>query len=334
VTVGGTLWEAGGGSYMNSGPASEIKADMHLAGSWNGQKFTVDGNAYVTGMLSGVTVKGMTSKVASVPLACDCTQSNLVPVVDIVAAHRSPNNDDAAINLMANVFESPAAPVRLDLPCGNYYLTKIATAMPLTIAAHGHTALYIDGDVIPSAPIAFVVDATGELDIFIAGTIMSSQTIVIGSPNYPALTRTYVGGTGKLSFSQNVQIGGEFYAANSQLVDWSAKNDIYGSVFAGNFKASQTTNIHYDRGVLVAGRSCPPPSGQPGPDGGSAGGPDGGGGGGPDGGSGGPPMCGSCEDCGNQACVNGACGACRTSDDCCAPLICNPAGKCVPYVIP
>jgi hypothetical protein len=199
--------------------------------------------------------------------------------------------------------------LRLDLPCGNYYLTNIATAMPLTIAAHGRTALYIDGSVIPSAPISFVLDATAELDIFIAGTIRSSQTIVIGSPNYPALSRTYVGGTDKLSFSQDVRIGGEFYAANSQLVDWSANSEIYGSVFAGNFKASQRTTIHYDRGVLNAGRSCPPPK--------------------PDGGV---PTCGSCEDCGNQACINGMCGACGSSADCCSPLECIN-GTCAPVII-
>lgn len=37
-----------------------------------------------------------------------------------------------------------------------------------------------------------------------------------------------------------------------------------------------------------------------------------------------PPAasCDSCEDCGNQACVDGACGACTTSLDRGAPLVC------------
>jgi len=94
-------------------------------------------------------------------------------------------------------------------------LTQILTSTPLTIAAHGRVALYIDGIVNPSAPLAFVLDPMAEFDIFIADTIKSSQTLVIGSPNYPALSRTYVGGTAKLSFSQDVRIGGQFYAANS-----------------------------------------------------------------------------------------------------------------------
>ncbi len=341
VSIGGTLWVAGTGNYQSSGPASEVKIDMHLGGSWSASSpFTVDGNAYPLGTLKGLTVKGMTSTPAKVDPPCDCAPAHIVPVANIVADHRSPNNDNAAIGLDAAVFASPAAPLRLDLPCGNYYLTQIATSKAVTIAAHGHTALYIDGDVVPSAPLALILDSTAELDIFIAGTIKSSQTIVIGSPNYPALSRTYVGGTDKLSFSQDARIGGEFYAANSALVDWSAREAICGSVFAGNFKSSQETIIHYDRGVLNAGKTCTPPTGAT-PDGGSgtgsgsgsagAGGAAGASGAAGAGGSGGSG-CQTCNDCGNQACINGACGACRDDGDCCSPLACF-SGVCAPIIV-
>jgi hypothetical protein len=318
VSVGGVLWVSGMGAYQSSGPASEIKVDLHLAGSWKASSpFTVDKNAYLVGTLQGVTVNGTSTQVPSVTFPCDCTPSGLVPVAEIVAAHRSPNNDNALIGLNAATFSKPGSPLRLDLPCGNYYLTEILTSQALTIAAHGRTALYIDGDVVPSAPLALVLDPTAELDIFIAGTIKSSQTLVIGSPNYPALSRTYVGGTAKLAFSQDVRIAGEFYAANSALVDWSAHNDIYGAVFAGNFKSSQVTTIHYDRGVLQAGSECPGPGSVP--DGGT---------GAPDGSStkdsgAGGGGCKTCDDCGNQACINGACGACTTDADCCSPLQCT-----------
>jgi hypothetical protein len=337
VSIGGDLWVAGTDSYQSSGPASEVKVDMELGGSWKASSpFTVDRNAFVTGTLMGVTVKGKTTPTPMVPPPCDCAPQDIIPVAAIVAAHKSPNNDDASIGLMPTVFESPAAPLRLDLPCGNYYFTSIATSQALTIAAHGHTAIYIDGDVVPSAPLALILDPTATLDIFISGTIKASQTIVIGSPNYPALSRTYVGGTAKLSFSQDVRIGGEFYAANSALVDWSAHEDIYGAVFAGNFKSSQVTNIHYDRGVLEAGKECPPPSGSQPDAGGGAGGSNGAGGGegagGAGGAGGGSTGCMSCNDCGNQACINGACGACRNDGDCCSPLECR-GGMCLPTQI-
>lgn len=326
VTVGGTLWVAGGGAYKSSGPASTIRGDMHLKGSWNASSpFTVEKDAFATGALTGVKVNGATKTIPDLPAACDCRPESLVPVAEIVAAHRPPNNDNAAIGLNADVFENPGGPLRLDLPCGNYYLTHINTATPLTIAAHGRTALYIDGNVNPTAPIAFVLEPDAELDILIAGTIISSQTVVIGSPNYPALSRTYVGGTESLKFSQDVRIAGQVYAAKSSLVDWSAHNEIYGAVFAGNFKSSQVTKIHYDRGVLVAGHACPPPHGGGSPA--TTTGTGTGTGGGP------TDECGSCKDCGNQACIQGECGACTDSSQCCAPLKCVN-GSCEADYIP
>jgi hypothetical protein len=46
-----------------------------------------------------------------------------------------------------------------------------------------------------------------------------------------------------------------------------------------------------------------------------------------------PPPCNTCLDCGGQAC-NGAagCGGCKSSADCCAPLVCNSNGECVDSV--
>ena len=306
VTVGGTLWVAGSGDYSSSGPASEVKSDMHLAGSWKASTpFTVGGPAYVVGTLSGVTVKGKTEPVTAVAPACDCSADQLVPVAAIVQAHRSPNNDDALIGLDEKVFENPGAPLRLDLPCGNFYFTSIQPSLALTIQVHGRTAIYVEGDVAASSPLAFTLEPDAELDLFIGGTLQASDTLVFGSPNYPALSRAYVGGTAKIALSADVRLAGELYAANSEQLVWSAKNAIYGSIFAGSFRASDVTDIHYDRGVLRAGDGC--------------------------GGGGGTP-CGSCEDCHNQACKDGVCGQCTSDADCCSPLICSD-GSCVAEVV-
>src|SRR5262249_42760808 len=131
----------------------------------------------------------------------------------------------------------------------------------ITIWAHGQTALYIAGDVHPSDNITFGVDPTGAFDVFIAGKLDTSAKVTIGSPNYPALTRTYVGSSAGVRFSSQAYIAGNIYAAYG-LVTWSASTDAYGSVFAGDFSASAATRIHYDRAVLGAGDTCPtPPSG-------------------------------------------------------------------------
>jgi hypothetical protein len=315
---------------MPSGPGSEIRQNLELGGTLKASSpFTVDDNAYVVGSVSGATVKGTTTHPTSIAAPCDCTPSQRVPVSAIVAAHRPPNNDDSTLGLDPNIIgaDAGAGSLRIDLPCGNYYFSNVVTGNPTTIYAHGHVGLYIDGDVTGSSPLAFALDATATLDIFVSGTINTSQLLTIGSPNYPALCRLYVGGTAKLAFSQNVNIGCNVYAADSQLVDWSATSAIYGSVFAGDFKASHNTFIHYDEAVLNAGGECPP--GSSGGGGGGGSGTDGGGGPGSE--AGGGSQCSSCRDCGNQACVGGTCGACTTSSDCCAPLECLN-GRCIAAV--
>jgi hypothetical protein len=329
------LWAADAGTFKPSGPGSEVRQALHLGGNIQASSpFSVDEGAYVTGTVSGVTIDGGLAHPASIPPPCDCSPSQLVPVAAIVAAHAPPNNDDALIGIDPGVVASGGGPLRIDLPCGNYYLSGIKTSNPLTIFAHGHTAIYIAGDVVAGSPLAFQLDPTATLDIFVSGTITTSQLLTIGSPNYPALCRLYVGGTAKLSFSQNANIGCNIYAADSALVDWSATSAIYGSIFAGSFKASHDTVIHFDLGVLSAGSECPPPNGGV-PRGGDAGGGSGGGGDsgapGNDGGIGGPPVCSSCRDCANQACIQGACGSCVQNSDCCAPLHCQ-AGTCIPYI--
>jgi hypothetical protein len=311
VTVGGTLWVAGVDEYASSGPPSHVKSDLHLGGSWKAStEFTVDGPAFVVGKLSGVKVAGATTSVASVPPACDCAEQKLVPIAAIVAAHSGTNNDNAAINLDETALADPGSALRLDLPCGNYYFSAISSSLALTVHVHGRTAIYVAGDVEASSALAFVLDPNAELDLFVAGTLHVSDTFVFGSPNYPALSRAYIAGTAKLALSSDVRLAGQLYAPHSEEVVWSAKNAIYGSVFAGNFRSSDVTDIHYDRGVLRAGDDCPP---------GGAGGAGG-------------NECGSCEDCHNQACIHGQCADCGSDDDCCSPLICID-GSCVPRVV-
>jgi hypothetical protein len=58
-----------------------------------------------------------------------------------------------------------------------------------------------------------VLDPTAQFDLVIGGTLMPSSGLVIGSPNYPALLRTYIGGTATLDLSAAGTIAGNLYAA-------------------------------------------------------------------------------------------------------------------------
>jgi hypothetical protein len=322
--------EVRSGGPLTSMGSMNIGADAYAEGAVNGS-ITIGGKLYVpTGTNVGVMpAGGIVYGPVSFPPPCDCPpQHQLIPITAMVQAHVSPNNDNAAIGLGVDVLASPGAPSRLDLPCGSYYLSSIHPGVPVTIWAHGQTALYIGADVSSADDIAFGVDPTGAFDVFIAGTLSTQSKLIIGSPNYPALTRTYIGSTAGVSFSSEAYVAGNIYAAYGP-VDWAAGTDAYGSVFAGDFTGSAAVNIHYDTAVLQSGNGCPPP---PGSSGGSSGGGSGGSSGSGSGSSsGGGTGCGSCRDCLNQACINSQCTSCRTSADCCSPLICT-AGTCVPVL--
>jgi hypothetical protein len=251
-----------------------------------------------------VTYGALVNQPVTVPQPC-CGPSDQVPVGAIVAGAAG-KNDDATAGFADTVLAKGSTVQRLDLPCGNYYFTEISPQDNLTIVAHGHTAIYVQGDVTSSNPIEITLDPGMTLDVFIAGTIDASQVVTLGNPNYPALMRVYVGTTGELAFSQVANIASDFYAMYAHPVSWSQAATVYGSVYVGDFIASQVAAIHYDRAALTTGQECPPP---PGAD------------------AGGPP-CQSCSDCGNQACVNGACGSCTSDAQCCAPLQCQN-GVCV-----
>ncbi|HEX4406521.1 MAG TPA: hypothetical protein VH560_16900, partial [Polyangia bacterium] len=220
--IWGTLWCAADTGVDTKAP-NTIKQELRVGGPFHtSDTFAVGDDAYVAGDVStsssiqiggalhlpatsmlgaNVTYGTLAREPVTVAPPCDCQPQQLIPIAAIVAAHRAPNNDDALINLDPAIFATRGSPRRLDLPCGNYYLTSISQSDPLTVVAHGRTALYIDGDVSGSDALTFALDPDAELDIFIAGTIDASAGLTIGSPNYPALSRTYVGSTNGLRLS-------------------------------------------------------------------------------------------------------------------------------------
>jgi hypothetical protein len=345
VDIGGALWSSGPTGLASRGPTT-IRQEGHVQGPMTaatdplkvlddayvgGNMSTTSGGTITIGTMASpktlrhagtydaatVTVPGGTilSTAVTVDQPCECSPSQKIPIAAIVDA-AALSNDNALIGLDKDLLATPnpaGGSVRLDLPCGRYYLSKIdKPGSSVTVFAHGRTALFIDGDAIGQV-VSFVLDPTGELDVFIKGTVTTGGELIIGSPNWPALSRTYVAGSATLFLSGEAgRLGGNLYAANA-LVSVTSHLGMYGSLYAGDFKNEETADIHYDRNVLSAGAICPPPPGSGKPDAGadaSA----------PDASSG--TSCGTCKDCGNQACIAGKCGACTNSGQCCAPLVC------------
>jgi len=140
-------------------------------------------------------------------------------------------------------------PDRLDLPCGHYYLQGFKLAGATAIVVHGRTAIYIDGDIDASAFLGITLDVKSELDLFVSGTIKASSTIKIGSANYPALSRTYVAEAAP-SCSRRGRSSHRTSTTRTRRSSSPATTDMFGSVFAGDFEATATTSIHYDRQVV------------------------------------------------------------------------------------
>jgi hypothetical protein len=317
--VGGALWASSTAGLTTSGDVdvglelhvggpltpgeTHVAADAYVDGDIRGtEPVTIDGALHIqTGATihAGVTSMSRIDEEVVVPAACDCEPGDLLPVVEIVAA-RETANDNATIGLDAGALDVPTAPVRLDLPCGHFYLDAIRGSQPVTIVAHGHVALYVGGDVQVAGALRFAVEPTGSLDVFIGGTFGGSAALAVGSPAYPALSRFYIGSESGFAISSGSLLGAFFYAPFGPVTT-SGDVEVFGGVFAGDFRSAGETRIHYDRAILRAGEDCELPP---------------------------PPGCGSCLDCGYEACIDGACAPCTDSSQCCAPLVCFE-GACI-----
>jgi len=248
--IGGTLWTPG--NVTSSNP-SVVRGNLRLGNTLSGSGlFTVNGNAFTVKTLPGnARVLGTTTKVTSVATPCDC--SNKVPVASIVVAHRAPANDNSALNLSPTVLVGNN-PAKLDLPCGNYYLSQVNAAQPLTIAVHGHTALYVDGNLQASQTLTFQIDPGATLDTFVSGNFSATQTLNLGSLSRPGSCRLFVAGTSFVA-SGAVAYGCNVYAPNA-LITLANNSVVSGSIFGANVQSSGNATVHYDKSILGAGSEC------------------------------------------------------------------------------
>ncbi|MFB6374570.1 MAG: hypothetical protein ABEN55_15940, partial [Bradymonadaceae bacterium] len=189
--------------------------------------------------------------------ACDrCEPGDRIPVGNIVSSH-SGSNDNAAIGLEKNAFENRSDETVLRLPCGEYYLSEITSDERVTIVADGRTALYVDGDVTVGNNLTIKPTPTGELDIFVSGEVYLDNMSEIGDPAYPASTRLYIGGQQGFQLQDNARLGAYVYAVPGGVTADDSLS-VYGGVYAQFVKAGNDLRVHYDRGVLKAGKNCTP----------------------------------------------------------------------------
>ncbi len=322
LTLGGALWA--GGSGLQAGTGGEIRAasDLRVRGPIESDARLESGrDAYfgdrararelvVTGTLTqapgaGLDVSGTRSightvaAPVSVPPPCGCGVDDILDIPALVRAHRD-DHEGEALGLAPSALANRSGDRTVELGCGRYYLTAIGGTGALTVRVAARAALFVDGDVSLDAPLVVELADGADLDLFVAGNLVSSSVIRFGDAARPARARLYVGGRGTLQLDGDALFGGNLYAPRAEL-NTSGRVEVFGSLFVRRLAASGPLLVHYDTAVLKAGEGCDAPVG---------------------------PSCASSCECAGGACNGGVCGACATSADCCAPLFCL-SGQCV-----
>jgi hypothetical protein len=257
LSVGGGLH--GGGPLTGSTASASVAGDAFVRGDVALASLTVGGRLtvppeYSLGPVQAVEV--LREPVAPVtPCACDATTQ-----VDIAAliAHHSVDNDNAAIGLDAAALEAISGERTLELPCGRFFLTRIAGTGRATLNVRARTALFLQGGVDLGEGLTVDVQPPGELDLFIGGDVTVAGPFVLGSTAMPSRVRVYVTRSSVLALSAGSTLAGNLYAPGAWL-SMSGDADVFGSVFVRHLEASGPLRLHYDADVLEAGAGCPPP---------------------------------------------------------------------------
>lgn len=327
TSIGGSMWVGGASGLTANSSAGDLlvatdlrvdgpvgsNADVsvlrnaEVAGNLSAANLSVTGSltqpAGATRTVAGTSTVGSTvTAPVAIPDPCACGASEKIDVAGFVTTYASANDNAAAGFDPAALFGFSGG-ATVDLPCGRLYAPAIQGTGKLTLRVNGRTALFVSGNLALNADFEVQVTGSGELDLFVAGNVSTSARIDLGNVSTPSRVRLYVGGSQSIALSGGAAFAGNVYAPNA-TVFLSTATEIYGSIFAQSIAASDTLTVHYDSAILEAGDECDPD----------------------------PNGCDSCLDCNNQACVNGACGACTTDADCCSPLLCI-SGMCVPAVL-
>lgn len=317
VDVGGTLANSPGGSQIGfAGPNNQVRGDLSIMPSLEvAGALDIERDLYAAGainvrgdlaiqrdlvlppgssMSGNITVARETRREAvTVPTACDCTAP--LDIAAIVASGVSSSDDGFDRDALASIVGPNH---EIEIPCGRFDVSSIGVNGSLTLRVPGRTALFIEGSLTVAGSLAVDLGDTGEIDIFVGGSLTVMGSASFGSPSRPAAVRIYVAQDVQLAGGS--QLAGNLYAPNARVAP-QGTYEIHGSLFVGTLAAAGDLTVHYDRAILRADEDCdiPPPTG-----------------------------CTECDECGRNACVDGACGACRTDADCCPPLVCYPDGTC------
>jgi hypothetical protein len=261
--------DAAGANGVQLGGAATVLGDLHSGGPvGTTQLLTVGGDLFARGNLDGrIDVNGDIHVVPSAVVGPSVAGRMIVrepvvvlpqcgcgggPALDVAAlAHaRADANDNAAIGLAATAFARSGAATALDLPCGAYYLSALASNAALTLRVHGRAVLFVDGDV-TLGNLQAMLDAGAELDLLVAGSL---SVAALGAST-PSSMRVWVGGS-SLRIGSGM-LGALLYAPTAVLsTDGSGGLTTMGALFVKGLNVSGDVDVRFDRKIPPPAPTC------------------------------------------------------------------------------
>jgi hypothetical protein len=276
VRAGGALHVAGAGGIRTStqlrsgaslrvgGPAtlSDQNVDVGTDAFVNGN---VSGRLRVTGTLhvppgaqltADVEYAARVDEAVTVSPPCDCG-AGFVDVAGAIAAAAA-SNHNATIGLAPTRLADVPQATTISLPCGTFYLDDIDADAAVTVAVHGRALLAIGGDVTTHAGFTVQLDPSAELDLLVAGQLITSGGGAFGAAGAAARFRVWIGGTATTIFDDAPAVSAVIHAPIA-AVTAPGGLPLSGSLLARSVSIGADTTVHFDRAILAAGTVCNEP---------------------------------------------------------------------------
>lgn len=225
---------------FNAGSQVEITGTLRLSGSVMSDQ--------TTPLQTGAGVEEHTAA------PCDCAAENRIAVSEVMAQLQS-TNDNARISLSERALDGVQGDQVLTLPCGRYFLTRVAASGPVHIHATGRVALAIQTSIELDSSFEITVDPTARLELFVGNNMRVAGAMTLGDvARGQASLRVHIAGAGSLNLQGTSTVAGVLDAPGAELVTAESLT-VYGALLVRRAAPGADLTVHYDE-ELKDGESC------------------------------------------------------------------------------
>ncbi|MFT3923901.1 MAG: hypothetical protein QM778_15315 [Myxococcales bacterium] len=183
---------------------------------------------------------------------CDCADPDQLAMPDLVSQVRA-DNDNQSIGLAVRQLDGVSNPAPLTLPCGRYFLSRIASPDPVRIHVTGRALLVVESNIELDSSFEIEVDPGASIELFIAGTMRVNGELTLGDvARGESSLRLHLAGEGSLNLQGNATIAGVLDAPRAELVTGQALT-VYGALLVRRAAPEANLVVHYDAALASAG---------------------------------------------------------------------------------